>query len=919
MKKTKYIPVILSLSIFFTGCEKTASKDSIGLPSEEYTHSSEENEQLKKDRINGIEERHRVPGHIDWRKMDQRVRQRKQSKYFKDPSKIRLVNYLKSTVSDSSAIQADQLIENMNSLIIDAPLAESALEAGVKGKWIEKGNSNLSGRIRALTYFPDNQAIYAGSDGGQLWKGTLSGNDWVNLNDQVRFDHYKTINVFEHNGGIRILVTDSKEIYYSDDEGATWDIATGNFFHGNNEIGVMLEDKNHFVLASGNGGSVIYHSPTMGTTYTNIWSSSTPIRGVNIFGDETEVGGTVSLIDGSNFYIWENGTFELRGTLDFSVDPNIEDNFERAYLTRVGDTIYASVKAGSTSYVFRSINGGANWNYRGRLNDFPYTKSSFAVSKADPNTVIMGTVNMWKSTDGGEEWDKIYDWNEYNTDMVNKLHADIQDIKFYNRDGNDFALIATDGGIYNSYDNMDNVLNMSLRTLNVGQYYSVYTHKENPNIIYAGSQDQGFQRTFDGGEGMAEFAQITTGDFDYVVSQDGGKSLWFVYPQSLKYFKEADNPAWDDVYSIHRNTIGFDSHPWIQPIVEHPLLENSVLMGGGLRNGGTYLYRVTAIPGDFEWERLPKDFSEGFTYANVTSMGYSPLNKNVWYAMTSIGNFYYSRNAGEDWELSDIDGPDSDFFYGTDVLADPHDESKVYVSGIGYTTPSPVYVSENYGEDFVPLNNGLPQTSVNKLVLSDDGNYLFAATDVGAYVMPTSGDEWFDLGGPEQIYKDVEYVSSLKIVRFATYGRGIWDFDMSNVPTESEYYHIVHKGTDRRLQTCNTEPGSLVQTKDASSKWHCAQWKVIRNGSSFHIQNRNSGLYARPAGDKNGAAIEQRPASWNGAWTQWRYLDTGDGYGHLINNGTGKFLFVNNEGVLQQQPNSWTGGWTRWEFVPVEE
>ena len=919
----KILPVALvSIGVLFTGCQSNKSRETISdnfLP-QEHVEEHEESEEQKQARIAWIEEMHKAPDHVDWRKKDKRLRQRKQLKYFKDKSKVKLVDYIKSNNKLVSQGDAQENLPASNpNLLMDAPLAQEAIDVGIDGNWIEKGSNNIAGRIRALTYSPINDSIYAGSDGGQLWRGSLDGNDWVNLNDQVRFTRFKTIHVFEHNGGKRILVTDSKEIFYSDDEGQTWDIATGISTTRDHEIGAMLNDGSHFVVSYNNGGTAIYRSTNFGESYTNVWVSLNRVDQVNIFADENEINGSLSMIDRNNFYVWNGNSFIFTGSLDFSVDSNLQSNFERMYLARSGANVYVLVKAGGTSYVFRSTDNGSNWVYRGSMNATPYSKSSFAVGKDNPDIVTMGGVDFWRSTNGGQSWVKQFGWSEYYGNIEEKLHADIQDIKSYYVDGEEIFLIATDGGIYDSHDDLNTVLNLSMEKLNVAQFYSAYTHHENPNIIFAGSQDQGFQRTFENDTGLVNFEQLISGDYGELVSQDGGKSLWFVYPGTLRYFEQADNPNSISSVSISKNTLGFDSHVWIQPTSEHPTLENSVLMAGGLSNGGCFLYRVTRENNSFNWEQLPMDFSDGNNSTHVTAIGYSPVNTSNWYVLTSKGNFYYSTNAGQSWDKTDIDGVGNDDFYGADVFADPVDPDKVYISGSGYSGVSPVYVSSNNGQSFTPLNNGIPETLVYKLTLSDDGEYLFAATEVGAYVMPTSGTEWFDLGGPEQIYTSVEYVPSLKTARFATYGRGIWDFNMSSFPASSEYYHIVHKGTKLRFQTCNTDEGSWVDTRDSTSTWHCTQWRLVPNGDYFYIQNRNSGMYIRPVTANNGAALEQRPTSWNGNWTQWSYTDTGDGYGHLVNKATGKFVFVTNEGVIQQQPNTWTGDWTRYEFVPVVE
>jgi len=64
---------------------------------------------------------------------------------------------------------------------------------------------------------------------------------------------------------------------------------------------------------------------------------------------------------------------------------------------------------------------------------------------------------------------------------------------------------------------------------------------------------------------------------------------------------------------------------------------------------------------------------------------------------------------------------------------------------------------------------------------------LFAATEIGAFACDLQTGEWtdlFDAGVPDQAFWSVEWVDDF--ARFASYGRGIWDFTpTTNVGMES--------------------------------------------------------------------------------------------------------------------------------------
>ena len=59
------------------------------------------------------------------------------------------------------------------------------LSRNVQGEWFERGSNNLAGRIRTADIDFDNQVIYCASSGGNVWKGTLQGQNWESLNDYM--------------------------------------------------------------------------------------------------------------------------------------------------------------------------------------------------------------------------------------------------------------------------------------------------------------------------------------------------------------------------------------------------------------------------------------------------------------------------------------------------------------------------------------------------------------------------------------------------------------------------------------------------------------------------------------------------------------------------------------------------------------
>ena len=124
----------------------------------------------------------------------------------------------------------------------------------------------------------------------------------------------------------------------------------------------------------------------------------------------------------------------------------------------------------------------------------------------------------------------------------------------------------------------------------------------------------------------------------------------------------------------------------------------------------------------------------------------------------------------------------SALFYGSTIWASSQELGTVFIGGSGYSN-SPVYVSEDHGQTFMAINNGLPNTLVFQLAGTLDDAILFAATEVGPYAYSRNEDEWFLLSGisaPDQTYWTVDYIPNINTARFGTYGRGIWDFVLND-------------------------------------------------------------------------------------------------------------------------------------------
>ncbi|SEH05367.1 Uncharacterised protein [Candidatus Venteria ishoeyi] len=364
-------------------------------------------------------------------------------------------------------------------------------------------------------------------------------------------------------------------------------------------------------------------------------------------------------------------------------------------------------------------------------------------------------------------------WGSYYGDPDIKLHADIPEIEsFIDPNGNEQFYISTDGGTYHSSDALNSVWNISLDGLRVSQYYSNYSNPTNPEKIYLGSQDQGFQESLPGTSAIVEFDQTISGDYGHICSGDSGISLWTVYP-SFAMRIEASSMALKFYDFVGSNYL------WMQPIIADWDNADKIYAGGGGVNGGAHIIEISYNGSSLSGLEQSFDFAEGNANEKIASLAISAINTQYRYVCTTDGDFFYSTDGGLNYAKNiNFAAPDNHYFYGNEIVTSNVDQAKVFVAGSGYSNPG-VYVSSDNGQNFLAIDNNLPQTLVYAMAITPNDELLFAATEAGPFVYVDSLNSWFDLSGvsaPDQKYWSVEYIPLINTARFGTHGRGVWDF-----------------------------------------------------------------------------------------------------------------------------------------------
>jgi hypothetical protein len=203
--------------------------------------------------------------------------------------------------------------------------------------------------------------------------------------------------------------------------------------------------------------------------------------------------------------------------------------------------------------------------------------------------------------------------------------------------------------------------------------------------------------------------------------------------------------------------------------------------------GSQYLHR--SMDQGKSWEKISEDLTNGPKEGNVafgtlTTISESKFQFGLLYTGSDDGKIHVSKDGGVSWQLISDNLPQN--LWVSRVVASQHKKERVYATLNGYRNDnfnSYVFVSEDLGNTWTSISNGLSQ-SVNVIVEdSANENILYVGTDNGLFISIDKGSTWqnFSNGMPKVAVHDAVVQSKAKEVIIGTHGRSIYKMDSSKV------------------------------------------------------------------------------------------------------------------------------------------
>jgi photosystem II stability/assembly factor-like uncharacterized protein len=694
--------------------------------------------------------------------------------------------------------------------------------------WEEVGSRNQAGHTRCAAVGPSRQGfrwLYIGSANGGLWRSPEDGSAWEPLSDSL-FGGVDDVVVLEPanlNDEDILVQRRGTQLHRSDDGGLTWTPPTGLDLVTEVRRMVVLEGGAQTVLVFGlanvgSGGSsrtALYASSDEGQTFSLRWNSPTSWRG-DLWTPRLGPGA------GTDVYVLHNG--KLRKSTDGGFTFSLVG--EVWYLATEGSLqgseagaphFYAAVLVAGDWHVLRSTDAGATWTDQGPPPQYWGNVTSIASFSSDPDAVFVGGVEGWYSSDGGLSWTRVNTWGSYYGAPGSRLHADLRGISPLPDPDLpglvDRLYINTDGGTYLSLDRGQTVQNLSLSGLGVGQFYSTHTSSRDPNLIVGGTQDQGYQRgvrqAWSSGP-STDFDQLISGDYGHLNSGDGDHDYVFsTYPGFVLIQTGEQNPGLDMV-----DFPAGASNLWLPPVVADPLDQEDFFFLAD------HLWHYDKSGSDWtESLHSTRDFSIG-AGSYLSALAFSPADPQRAYASDDGGRLWWSVDRGVTWTKAAESGPDNHYFYGNGLAAHPTNPSRAVVCGSGYSQ-SGVRHTVDGGLTWQPYAQGLPNTMAYDIAWANDGtDDLYAATEAGAWRYDSSTALWVDIMGleaPATTYWSVEAVTEAGLMRFGTYGRGIWDYLIGG-PSSAILFADDFESGDYTAGGWATSPGSRCRIKPKAAR-----------------------------------------------------------------------------------------------------
>ena len=480
------------------------------------------------------------------------------------------------------------------------------------------------------------------------------------------------------------------------------------------------------------------------------------------------------------------------GGKDWEALPGMHGKSVRAMAVSASDN--KVIVAGALDGVYRSNDGGNNWQRISSNDGVVKNIESIAVDPKDPNVVYAGTWHLaWKTSDGGANWQHI------NKGMIDD--SDVFSIIVSSANPSEVFASAC-SGIYKSVSGGDQFEKIKGIPFTARRTRVLKQDPSNPAIVYAGTTE-GLWKSVDEGKNWKRVGSPEVVVNDVLVDPRNSQRVLLATDRSGVL---ASN---DSATTFTASNHGY-SHRYVSAILADTKEPNTLYIGlvndrefGGVfftRDGGqNWLQKSSGLDGRdvFTLKQshngtLVAGTNKGLFELVSGSSSWHPINNVVLEksisrtvtlksgkkkTVTSIA----STHTLLEGRVSDTDLGSSRWFAATSAgLFTSKDQGKVWVGGpvtgekdfvsvqaqdglVVAATRSTVLVSEDQGKIWQPARLASYAINIRSVTVAPDGQ-IFVATREGAFHSADSGKSWNHVvaGLPDKDITSVAYDGSHK-------------------------------------------------------------------------------------------------------------------------------------------------------------
>ncbi len=699
----------------------------------------------------------------------------------------------------------------------------------------------------------DPNTLYAGTENGLVFKSTDHGESWMPVASNINTS-----------GGIRAVKVDPTDpntaffgdnhnVYKTTDGGANWQLVLNVNNLKTNDISINPANPDIILLATEKG---LHQSKNSGATWTQLFTEKCWDMEV-----KTDDPNTVFLLKNNpvtklcEFFKstdqGENWTKITNGWIDPAANSTADnaDNGARLAVTAADpDRLYAvligqyndGVNDNNYLGVYRSDDAGENWTlpnanasggpggpYAGQhsclvtfwFNDaqrYPNAGSEYNqgfynlaldASDTDPDKFLVGFLNLFKSENGGATFER---WGGYGGGP-GWQHPDIQDIDINGGD----VWVSSDGGLNRYAANFS-----SHEAKNVGIGGSDFWGFDvgwNEDVMTGGRYHNGNTATILGLYPDGEYirlggAEATTG---YVHPAGGRKVMHSdISPKVLPL--TVTGPTSGFSFTTYPNEGYAGNNENSSEIEPDPRCYNHLYIG----NENTL---QKSLDGGISWTTLA-------TFGNdpsriVTGIEISRSNPDRIFCVQNDGTSKLWKSSDGGLSFTQTNLPPAPV-NGAFITLDPLDENHLWLAwNRGGSNGNKVFETTDGGTTWTNLTtatlNGHHVEQILHIGGTDGGVYL--ATDYGVFYRSQSETDWLPcsegLPAKAAVNRLLPFYAKSK-VRIATYGRGIWQSDFVEMPTETVVQPTVDKLTANCARdTFYFDDYSMINHDGATWQW----------------------------------------------------------------------------------------------------